>query len=108
MLVPNLYQNIPALLPEELTEVIATGRGVRIERIVSRGHRSPDDFWFDQAEHEWVALLHGRARLTFADGGEDRELVPGEHLLIAAGRRHRVAWTDPSGPTVWLAVFFTP
>jgi cupin 2 domain-containing protein len=31
-------------------------------------------------------------------------LSSGDHLLIAAGVRHKVAWTDPDQPTVWLAV----
>jgi len=26
--------------------------------------------------------------------------------LIAAHRKHRVEWTTPDEPTVWLAVFF--
>ena len=53
----------------------------------------------------WVLLLRGAARLQWEDGSEVA-LQPGDHVLIAAGRRHRVAWTDPSGPTVWLAVHF--
>jgi cupin 2 domain-containing protein len=29
---------------------------------------------------------------------------PGDHVHIPAHRRHRVEWTDPAQPTVWLAV----
>lgn len=89
----------------ERTEVLARGGGVRIERIVSRGHASPPGFWYDQEEAEWVAVLAGRARLRFADEEAARELAPGDWVEIAARRRHRVEWTAPDVDTVWLAVF---
>ena len=52
-----------------------------------------------------MLLLKGAARLRFADEEEERVLGPGDCLLIAAHRRHRVEWTAPATPTVWLAVF---
>ena len=52
-----------------------------------------------------MLLLAGAARLRFADETEDRVLGPGDHVHIAPHRRHRVEWTDPAVPTVWLAVF---
>ncbi len=78
---------------------------MRIERIVARGQASPDGFWYDQASHQWVALLEGAARLEF-EGGSEVELAPGDHINIRAGTRHRVAWTAPDRATVWLAVFY--
>jgi cupin 2 domain-containing protein len=33
-----------------------------------------------------------------------RLLGPGDHVHIAAHRRHRVEWTDPVEPTLWLAL----
>ncbi|HEX6925431.1 MAG TPA: cupin domain-containing protein [Longimicrobiaceae bacterium] len=101
----NLYHEIPASLPEEHVTIVARGEDVRVERIVSRGHRSPDGFWYDQAKHEWVAVIAGRARLRFDDGA-DLELGPGDHVTIPAHRRHRVEWTDPEQETIWLAVFY--
>ena len=100
----NLLSNIPTTLPEELTTVLQEGNGVRIERIVSTGHRSPEGFWYDQAENEWVLVLQGAARLAF----EDRvvELGSGDSINIPAHRKHRVERTSPDGPTVWLAVFY--
>ncbi len=91
----------------ELSEVLAQDAHARVERIVSRGHASPPDFWYDQAETEWVLLVAGRARLRFHP---DRvlELKAGDHVLIPAHARHRVEWTDPSCETVWIAVFFSP
>jgi cupin 2 domain-containing protein len=100
----NLLSNVPPNLPEELTTVLQEAHGTRIERIVSKGHRSPEGFWYDQQEHEWVMVLHGAARLAF----EDRvvEMLPGDWINIPAHQKHRVEWTSPDEPTVWLAVFY--
>lgn len=96
----------PAPLPEELVEVLASSGGTRIERIVSTGQASPEGFWYDQDLHEWVMIVAGQARIEYDDGRSPAVLAAGDHLLIPAHRRHRVAWTDPDTPTVWLAVFF--
>jgi cupin 2 domain-containing protein len=53
-----------------------------------------------------VALLAGAARLRFESEGESRALAPGDWVRIPAHARHRVDWTDPARPTVWLAVHF--
>lgn len=57
----NLFADLPTDLPEELVEVLTENKHVRIERIISTGHASPDDFWYDQDEHEWVVVLKGEA-----------------------------------------------
>lgn len=99
----NLLAQIPASLPQELLQTLLERPGLRIERIVSQGHASPPDFWYDQEEHEWVLLLQGAARVQF----EDRtvELSPGDYIHIPAHQRHRVAWTTPDEATIWLAIF---
>lgn len=81
---------------------------MRVERIVSRGHRSPEGFWYDQAEDELVVLVAGEAALRIAGEEHDRRLRPGEWIVLPAGLRHRVAWTAPGRDTVWLAVFTPP
>jgi cupin 2 domain-containing protein len=101
----NLFSDIPADLPEEHVQPLLSTPGVRIERIVSLGHASPEGVWYDQEAHEWVLLLTGSARLAF-DSGEPIDLRPGSFVNIPAHRRHRVEWTDPSQPTVWLAVHY--
>jgi cupin 2 domain-containing protein len=101
-----LFRPLPDALPEEVTTVLAEGRGVRIERIVSTGQASPPGFWYDQEEHEWVAVLTGSALLRLDGEAKARRLVPGDWVLIPAHRRHRVEATAATGPTVWLAVFF--
>ena len=100
----NLLSNLPQNLPEELSAVFQEANGVRIERIVSVGHKSPERFWYDQQEHEWVMVLKGAARLQF----EDRvvEMKAGDWINIPAHQKHRVEWTSPDEPTVWLAVFY--
>ncbi|MBM3115848.1 cupin domain-containing protein [Jeongeupia naejangsanensis] len=101
---PNLFADIPRDLPDELFETLAGAGPVRIERIVSNGQTSPEGFWYDQTESEWVVVLQGSARLRFEDENADTELGVGDHVLIAPHRRHRVTYT--AAATVWLAVFF--
>jgi cupin 2 domain-containing protein len=102
----NLFSGIPVHLPEEFVEVLAEGTGIRIERIASRGHASPPDFWYDQKEAEWVLLLSGSARIRFEGESEPLTLTPGDYLDIPARARHRVEDTDPLADTVWLAVHY--
>jgi cupin 2 domain-containing protein len=102
----NLFANIPADLPQELVQTLLEAGNVRIERIVSHGQTSPPGFWYYQEENEWVLLLKGAARLCFEDTPELLELRPGDHVNIPAHRRHRVEWTTPKEPTLWLAVFY--
>lgn len=102
----NLFDDIPRELREELTRVLARRDGVRVERIVSRGHTSAPGFWYDQAETEWVMVVKGRARIRFETGDTLLELTPGDHVTIPPHARHRVEWTAPDEDTVWLAVFF--
>ena len=102
----NLFAELPTELPEELFTTLVAASDVRIERIVSQGHASPADFWYDQPQDEWVMVLKGAARLRFED--QSIELKPGDFLTIAAHRKHRVEWTTDAEPTVWLAVHWNP
>ncbi len=74
-----------------------------MERIVSTGQVSQE--WYDQDRPEWVLLIEGGARLLLEGEGE-LVLGPGDHLLIEAHVRHKVTWTDPTRPTIWLALHF--
>lgn len=80
---------------------------MRIERIVSDGHRSQDDLWCDQDIHEWVLLVEGSAAILFDGDDEPVELRPGSFLNIPSHRKHRVVRTDAERRTVWLAVHYT-
>src|SRR6266581_7737986 len=103
----NLFAATPAGKPggEIFTELLAR-RGLRIERIESAGQASPPGYWYDQPGGEWLAVLAGAALLRFADEQTARRLGPGDWLDIAPHRRHRVEWTDPAQPTLWLAVHY--
>jgi len=101
----NLLRDLPDAEAAEISEPLAAGTSARIERIVSHGQASPPGFWYDQGEAEFAVVLAGAARLRFADG-EVLALGPGDWVEIAAHRRHRVDWTDPNAPTVWLTVFY--
>ncbi|MGV1005009.1 MAG: cupin domain-containing protein [Candidatus Nanopelagicales bacterium] len=99
----NLLGDLPAATTAaEVTHVLAESANCRIERIVSHGQTTD---WYDQDEHEWVAVLSGSARLEWADASQT-VLRAGDWVTIPAHRGHRVSWTSPDEPTVWLAVFW--
>ncbi|MCP9833031.1 MULTISPECIES: Nif11 domain/cupin domain-containing protein [unclassified Cyanobium] len=104
----SLVQSPCPAAGEEVTTVLLQTPQLRLERIHSCSASSPEGFWYDQTEHEWVLLLQGSAQLQFADEPEARSLACGEALLISAGRRHRLLASDPAPGTIWLALFWTP
>jgi cupin 2 domain-containing protein len=101
----NLFADLPAHLKAELITALLEAGSLRIERIVSHGHASPEGFWYDQVQEEWVLVLRGAARLRFEDGASV-EMRPGDFLNIPSHKRHRVEWTTPDEPTIWLAVHY--
>ena len=102
----NLFSNLPTSLKDEVFETIIETNGCKIERIISKGHTTPPDTWYDQEKNEWVMVLKGSARLRFEESNNDIEMKPGDHITIPAHCRHRVEWTDPDNVTIWLAVFY--
>ena len=100
----TILAGLPDASSGEVFETLLERGGVRIERIVSHGQASPEGEWYDQERDEWVLVLSGRAGLLIEGEAEPRLLGPGDHLDLPARCRHRVAWTDPEVPTVWLAV----
>jgi cupin 2 domain-containing protein len=102
--VKSLFADLPRHLAGELVTTLVGAANMRIERIVSHGHASPAGFWYDQDEHEWVFILQGAARLRFED--ETVAMKPGDFVIIPAHKKHRVDWTPPDEPTIWLAVHY--
>ena len=100
----NLFADLPEQSSQELFYTLLDNPHCRIERIVSYGQSSPEEFWYDQDWDEWVLLLQGSAELDV--DGQRVKLVPGDHLQIKAGQKHRVTHTDQNQPTVWLAIHF--
>ena len=103
----NLFAGIPGTLAAEQFTALLTTPNVRIERIVSRGHASPPDFWYDQPQARVGdrAGRIGRHRVRRRSLRRARSRR-GDHLHIPAHARHRVVWTDANEPTVWLAVHY--
>lgn len=101
----NLFATPAAAPGQEHHDPVLTSAHLRVERIVSPpGYADPPDFWYDQDWDEWVVVLAGSAGLRLVAEAEPRVLRAGDHLAIPAHVRHRVEWTDPGQPTVWLAV----
>ena len=102
----NIYHDLPTgLKNERFTELLNTP-GVRIETIVSQGHTTPKDEWYDQESDEWVLVLKGAAQITLQGCNTCIDLKPGDHLHIPAHIKHRVSWSSDTEPTLWLAVHF--
>ena len=101
--ITNLLNDLPPAAGGEVFEALLQRPGVKLERIVSAGQATAEGAWYDQAWDEWVMVLAGAARLLIEGEGE-HHLRPGDALLLPARSRHRVTWTDPAQPTVWLAL----
>lgn len=104
-LTKNIFALIPDVLSNELFENIVSGDNLRIERIISKGHASPQSGWYDQDEHEWVIVLKGEAKIEY-ENQAPVHLVSGSYLNIAAHTKHKVSWTDPDTETIWLAIYY--
>ena len=102
----NIFKSLSDDLSEEIFEDIIQSPIVKIERILSKGHTSPEHGWYDQDESEWVIVVDGDARIEFEDG-ESVALSKGDYLNIPAHKKHKVAWTNPDQITIWLAVFYS-
>jgi len=90
----------------EIFETLVEKTGFRLLRIVSTGQATPPGEWYDQGDDEWVVVIAGSAGLRVEDDPETTTLGPGEGVHLPAHKRHRVEWTDPDRPTVWLALHF--
>jgi cupin 2 domain-containing protein len=101
----NIFENVPKPLENESFETILSKNNLKIERIVSKGHISPESGWYNQEQDEWVIIMQGAATISFKDGN-DVHLKAGTHLNIPAHTPHQVSWTDPNLETIWLAVHY--
>lgn len=88
---------------EEFTKIIKN-KSITIERIVSNGQKSLNDFWYEQEENEFIVLLQGEASLEFED--KTLALKVGDFYNILKGVKHRVTYTSLEEPTIWLAIFY--
>lgn len=52
MTITNLFGGLPEHLPKEVVQSLLQADDVRIERIISHGHASSGDFWYDEGQTE--------------------------------------------------------
>lgn len=101
----NLLDNLPEKFNDEFIEEILNEGAFSVERIISTGQSSPEDFWYDQLRNEFVLLIQGYAEIEYYDGSIVK-LHPGDYLIIPKHKKHRVNATDSKAKTVWLTIFF--
>ncbi len=102
----NIFsKTLQNLEKEEFFELLVKNDAVTIEKIISKGQKSPESDWYDQEKNEWVMVLKGKAILSFEDK-MSVHLNEGDFINIPAHKKHRVAWTDPDSETIWLAVHY--
>ncbi|WP_419677932.1 cupin [Aliarcobacter lanthieri] len=100
----NIFDEITINKNEELFSGIFKDDKIKIEKIVSNGQKSPENFWYQQEQNEYILLLEGFAILEFEDF--EVELKKGDCLNIEAFKKHRVKFTSLDEPTIWFAVFY--
>ena len=100
----NIFEQIIVDKSEEKFFEIFKNETIKIEKIVSNGQKSPENFWYEQEKSEFVLLLEGFAILEFEN--REEELKKGDCLNIQAYEKHRVKFTSLDEPTVWFTVFY--
>jgi len=100
----NIFEQIIVDKNEEKFFEIFKNETIKVEKIVSNGQTSPENFWYEQEKSEFVLLLEGFAILEFEN--REEELKKGDCLNIQAYEKHRVKFTSLDEPTVWFAVFY--
>lgn len=101
----NIFEKLPDNLDDEYFQTLIETGNFKFERIVSDGHSTQKDFWYDQGKNEFVMLLKGSAVILF-DNGEELLMKPGDHLIIPAHKKHRVEKTADDEKTFWLALHY--
>ncbi len=99
----NIFKDLPDASQDEVFEIIFNNEYLKIERITSKGQKSPNGFWYDQDWAEWVLLLQGNAEIEFKDEGITK-MNPGDYIYIPPNKKHRVNYTNPDIETIWLAI----
>lgn len=100
----NIFDEIPVDKSEEKFFEIFKDEKIKIEKIVSNGQKSPQDFWYEQEKNEFVLVIEGFAIVEFEDF--EVELKKGDCLNIKAYQKHRVKFTSLDETTIWFAVFY--
>ncbi|MFW5792667.1 MAG: cupin domain-containing protein [Bacteroidota bacterium] len=105
MQIKNIYSpgKIPSEQEAEFFEVLHQNKNIKIERIISKGHITDKNKWYNQKTDEWVLLIQGQAKIEFEEN-KIIELKSGDYILIPAGKKHKVIYTSKNPYCVWLAI----
>ncbi|QDF28681.1 cupin domain-containing protein [Halarcobacter anaerophilus] len=103
-MIENIFNNLIINKEKEQFFDLLKKDNIRVEKIVSNGQISPNDFWYKQDENEFVIILKGEAVLEFED--KEISLKVGDYINIEANVKHRVKYTSKDETTLWLAIFY--
>ena len=81
---------------EEVVRILAEGKNVKIEKIISTGQTTD---WQESEQNEFVILVQGEAEIEYF---EDK----GDTILINRGEKHRVSYTSKNPCCIWICIFF--
>ena len=101
----NIFSTQDINSENEFIEDLLKTDNFKVERIISEGHVTEKNFWYDQETNEFVLLIKGEAKIKY----ENEEIVllaPGDWLIIPAHKKHRVEWTSETEKTFWLTIHY--
>lgn len=101
----NIFDNLPDNLENEIFEDLQKSNNLKIERIISYGHFTPENEWYDQDKSEWVMIISGYGEILF-ENGTIKKMKAGDYILIPAHQKHKVIKTAKNEHTIWLAIHF--
>jgi cupin 2 domain-containing protein len=90
----------------EIIDILAKGEGpFKVEKIISNGQVSPENFWYDSDLDELVFLIQGTAILLFEKNNKTIELFKGDYLIIKAHEKHSVTYTSYDPCCIWITIY---
>ena len=105
---------------EEVVRILAEGKNVKIEKIISTGQITD---WQVSEKNEFVILIQGEAEIEFFEkknlkknekiienqrntNNKKLQLAKGDTILINRGEKHRVSYTSKNPCCIWICIFF--
>lgn len=105
---------------EEVVRILAEGKNVKIEKIISTGQTTD---WQESEQNEFVILVQGEAEIEYFEdknfekngniiknqrntNNKKLQLEKGDTILINRGEKHRVSYTNKNPCCIWICIFF--
>lgn len=105
---------------EEVVRILAEGKNVKIEKIISTGQTTD---WQKSEQNEFVILVQGEAEIEYFEdknfekngniiknqrntNNKKLQLAKGDTILINRGEKHRVSYTSKNPCCIWICIFF--